>query len=71
MTEEEMATARVWIEQAESTNSYCERSLLVEALSLIELGDIEAAAKRLRQVIPLDDKSELVQPPSFLDEIPG
>ena len=41
-----------WITQGESTNDYCERSLIISALKAAEEGNAKEAAKRLRQLVP-------------------
>lgn len=71
MTEEELKFfVDEWITQGESTNDYCNRSLIVSALKAAEEGNAEEAARRLRQVVPLPPNTSyiLVDRPDFMVE---
>lgn len=60
-----------WIKSSNGTNEYCERSLLVDALYLLEKDppNVEKAVKRLREVIPCDGSgSGLIEPPEWSKE---
>lgn len=71
MTQKEIEKVKEeWIMESEDTNEYCERSLLLDALVMLEEDppNIELAIKRLRSVIPVSGGAELITPPSFLNE---
>ncbi len=56
-----------WIDEADNTNEFCERSLIVSALQAVEEGNSKEAARRLRQIMPFGG-SRFVDPPDFVEE---
>jgi hypothetical protein len=70
MNNKEISEALEWIEDSEGTNEACERGLIVEALKLLEedTPNIKKAIERLRDVIPFEVPSKLVEVPEFITE---
>jgi hypothetical protein len=71
MTNNELEALKKWAtEDSDDTNEYCERLLLIEALRQLENDppNVKLAILRLREVLPVDNKSRLVRKPDFVEE---
>jgi hypothetical protein len=59
-----------WIKDSEDTNSFCERSILVDAIKLLSQDNpnVDGALSRLFELTPVDG-NKFVCPPYFAIEI--
>ena len=58
--------AKEWIDSSQDTNEYCERNLVIAAMSALEENNSDEAKRRLLQVF--SSVSELVDVPDHVEE---